>query len=214
MFLNFSKLAKPRENQIQNRAVSSFSNKPSMDSSTKGKGKVIGNDEEESEETVRVPRPKWYVALMNESFHGKCRIHQNNRRNFFCFICRTAFCHDCVDPHYPHPRIQGIEDGMVGLEEISKLMDCSDIQTRFSAYDEKKIPLKPKHTEMSIKECKKFISKAFMFCSLSCKVEHELEKVGDLHRICVLEDSSESSSEDDQTVSGSGMDILMNRKQK
>ncbi|XP_020976621.1 uncharacterized protein LOC107637675 isoform X4 [Arachis ipaensis] len=85
--------------------------------------------------------PAWLEGLMRETFFGGCGAHQNqrkNEKNVFCLHCCLSICPHCLPFHRLHPLLQVrryVYHDVVRLDDLEKLIDCSNIQVNYMVYE-------------------------------------------------------------------------------
>ncbi|KAI9126760.1 hypothetical protein K1719_002356 [Acacia pycnantha] len=148
-----------------------------------------------SESGSGVKLPAWLERLMAETFFGGCGVHQSrrkNEKNVFCLHCCLSLCPHCLPSHPSHPLLQVrryVYHDVVRLGDLEKLIDCSNIQA-YTINGAKVIFLKQRPQSRPCKgssnaccTCDRILQDPFLFCSLSCKVDHMVEEGEDLSGI-------------------------------
>ncbi|XWS22958.1 hypothetical protein CRYUN_Cryun29cG0080300 [Craigia yunnanensis] len=129
----------------------------------------------------------WLSSLLQSQFFGPCSDHQElikNEKNLFCIDCSLEFCIHC-EAHSQHRSLRifrYIYQDVVRVKEITKLLDCSQIQTykvnggrtvhlksRPQANDAK--PSTKSKTGTACEACGRYFhGSTNSFCSIECKV--------------------------------------------
>jgi len=79
-------------------------------------------------------KPAWLEALYTEKFFVGCSYHENakkNEKNVCCLDCCTSICPHCLPSHRFHRLLQVrryVYHDVVRLEDLQKLIDCSNVQ--------------------------------------------------------------------------------------
>ncbi|KAJ6400344.1 hypothetical protein OIU84_015907 [Salix udensis] len=105
--------------------------------------------------------PGFKLFSQKNSFDA-CFIHKGarkNERNIFCLDCCVSICPHCLPPHNSHRLLQirrYVYNDVLRLDDAQKLFDCASVQS---------------YTTNSAKY-------PYLFCSISCKVDHILTTKG------------------------------------
>ncbi|KAL7134599.1 hypothetical protein ABFS83_11G038100 [Erythranthe nasuta] len=132
-------------------------------------------------------KPAWMEALYAHKFFAPCSIHDSakkNEKNICCLDCCTSICPHCVLSHRAHRLLQirrYVYHEVVRLEDIDKLMDCSNIQA-YTINAAKVLFIKKRPQNRQFKgsgnyctSCDRSLQEPFIHCSLGCKVEFVLK---------------------------------------
>ncbi|XP_021768430.1 uncharacterized protein LOC110732748 [Chenopodium quinoa] len=141
--------------------------------------------------------PTWLDALLHEKFFEPCLLHSDSssdkksEKNLFCFDCCSSLCPKCLFRHRKHVLLQArryVYNDVLKLSDAEKLMDCSGIQG-YITNSAKVVFLRqrPKSrfnrspsTGNCCFTCNRSLQEPFLFCCLSCKVEHIISTQGSL----------------------------------
>ncbi|KAH6767476.1 hypothetical protein C2S52_018459 [Perilla frutescens var. hirtella] len=130
--------------------------------------------------------PEWLYALLSEKFFNTCIIHEDekrNEKNIFCFDCCEGICPNCFVHHRSHRLLQirrYMYNDVIRIREAQKLMDCAQVQ--FYKTNSAKVvflnqrpPTRPcKNCSSFCVNCDKNLQESYIFCCLSCKLQHLL----------------------------------------
>ncbi|KAK6151676.1 hypothetical protein DH2020_014311 [Rehmannia glutinosa] len=144
-------------------------------------------------------KPAWLEALYVQKFFAPCSIHdtaKKNEKNICCLDCCTSICPHCVLSHRSHRLLQirrYVYHEVVRLEDLEKLMDCSNIQA-YTINAAKVVFIKKRPQNRQFKgsgnyctSCDRSLQEPFIHCSLGCKVDFVLKHYMDLSpflRVC------------------------------
>ncbi|KAI3443928.1 hypothetical protein Pfo_000593 [Paulownia fortunei] len=133
-------------------------------------------------------KPAWLEALYVQKFFGPCSNHDSakkNEKNICCLDCCISICPHCIRRYVYHE--------VVRLEDLQKLMDCSNIQA-YTINAAKVVFIKKRPQNRQFKEsvncctsCDRNLQEPFIHCSLGCKVDFVLKHYKDLSpflRVC------------------------------
>ncbi|GAB4834223.1 Protein RGF1 INDUCIBLE TRANSCRIPTION FACTOR 1 [Ancistrocladus abbreviatus] len=136
------------------------------------------------------PIPQWLDVLLRESFFTPCLIHvsaKKNERNIFCLDCCLNICPQCLHPHRKHRLLQirrYVYHDVLRLKDAEKLMDCSFVQP-YITNSAKVVFLKQRPLTRLFKSsgnacitCHRNLQDPYLFCCLSCKVQHTVATQG------------------------------------
>ncbi|WOK92631.1 hypothetical protein Cni_G01322 [Canna indica] len=137
-------------------------------------------------------KPAWLEALDSQKFFVSCSVHENtkkNEKNICCLDCCTSICPHCVSSHRRHRLLQVrryVYHDVVRLEDLEKLIDCSNVQP-YTINSSKVVFLKKRTQNRQFKgsgnvctSCDRCLQEPFVHCSLGCKVDYLLRKKKDL----------------------------------
>ncbi|KNA16672.1 hypothetical protein SOVF_087090 isoform B [Spinacia oleracea] len=142
------------------------------------------------------PIPKWLDALLHEKFFEPCSVHSDisdkkTEKNLFCFDCCASVCPKCLFRHRKHVLLQArryVYNDVLKLSDAEKLMDCSGIQG-YITNSAKVVFLRQRPMSRLYRTptsgnfcstCNRSLQEPFLFCCLSCKVEHIIATQGSL----------------------------------
>ncbi|KAI3803037.1 hypothetical protein L1987_31185 [Smallanthus sonchifolius] len=144
-------------------------------------------------------KPAWLEALYMQTFFTACQTHENskkNEKNICCLDCCISICPHCVHVHRFHRLLQVrryIYHDVVRLEDLEKLIDCSNIQA-YTINSAKVLFIKKRPQNRQFKgtgnyctSCERSLQEPFIHCSLGCKVDFVLKHYTDLTtflRVC------------------------------
>ncbi|KAL3623997.1 Protein RGF1 INDUCIBLE TRANSCRIPTION FACTOR 1 [Castilleja foliolosa] len=144
-------------------------------------------------------KPTWLEALYVQKFFAPCSIHdtaKKNEKNILCLDCCTSICPHCVLSHRSHRLLQirrYVYHEVVRLEDLERLMDCSNIQA-YTINAAKVVFIKKRPQNRQFKgtgnyctSCDRCLQEPFIHCSLGCKVDFVLKHYMDLSpflRVC------------------------------
>ncbi|KAL6513572.1 hypothetical protein OROGR_021058 [Orobanche gracilis] len=131
--------------------------------------------------------PEWLSGLMNEKFFNACVSHEDarkNEKNIFCLDCCVGICPHCVTHHHCHRLLQirrYVYHDVVRLEDAVKLVDCAHIQS-YTNNSAKVVFLNQRPQSSRLNRtapnfcinCHRNLQPSYLFCSLSCKIQHIL----------------------------------------
>ncbi|XP_057431942.1 protein RGF1 INDUCIBLE TRANSCRIPTION FACTOR 1-like isoform X2 [Lotus japonicus] len=128
--------------------------------------------------------PAWLEALYTETFFVGCSEHENakkNEKNICCLDCCTSICPHCLPSHRFHRLLQVrryVYHDVVRLEDLHKLIDCSNVQVVF-------IKKRPQNRQFKgsasyCTSCDRTLQQPFIHCSLGCKVDFVVKHDKDL----------------------------------
>lgn len=136
--------------------------------------------------------PQWLVALLTEKFFNACIIHEDakkNEKNVFCLDCCEGVCPHCLTPHRSHRLLQirrYVYHDVLRLGDANKLLDCGFVQS-YTTNSAKVIFLNQRPQTRASRGsgscciiCDRGLQDPFLFCSVSCKVQHILKTEGKL----------------------------------
>ncbi|KAL6586224.1 hypothetical protein OROMI_002868 [Orobanche minor] len=144
-------------------------------------------------------KPAWLEALYVQKFFAHCSVHdmaKKNEKNVCCLDCYRSICPHCVLSHGSHRLLQirrYVYHEVVRLEDLEKLMDCSNIQA-YTINAAKVVFIKKRPQNKQFKgsgnyctSCDRSLQEPFIHCSLGCKVDYVLKHYKDLSpflRVC------------------------------
>ncbi|PSS24141.1 Protein of unknown function DUF597 protein, partial [Actinidia chinensis var. chinensis] len=130
--------------------------------------------------------PRWLGALMREKFFNACIIHEEakkNEKNIFCLDCCESICPHCLSPHRNHRLLQirrYVYHDVIRLGDAEKLMDCAFVQS-YTTNSAKVVFLNQRPQARPCRgsgniciSCYRGLQDPYLFCSLSCKLQHIL----------------------------------------
>lgn len=141
--------------------------------------------------------PPWLDALLNEKFFEPCLVHNHDdppatkkpEKNIFCFDCCLSVCPKCLFRHRKHVLLQVrryVYHDVLKLDDAERLMDCYGVQP-YITNSAKVVFLRQRPLTRLFKSpggccftCNRNLQDPFLFCSLSCKVQHVLSTQGSL----------------------------------
>ncbi|KAK4379418.1 hypothetical protein RND71_001280 [Anisodus tanguticus] len=136
--------------------------------------------------------PQWLVALLTEKFFNACIIHEDakkNEKNVFCLDCCEGICPHCLTPHRSHRLLQirrYVYHDVIRVGDADKLLDCAFVQS-YTTNKAKVVFLNQRPQTRpgrgsgnSCIICYRGLQEPFLFCSISCKVQHILNTEGKL----------------------------------
>lgn len=134
--------------------------------------------------------PPWLQALLAEKFFDACSTHKGarkNEKNIFCLDCCISICPHCLSPHNSHRLLQirrYVYNDVLRLDDAQKLFDCAFVQS-YTTNSAKVIFLnhRPQTRIVNIRgnncsTCDRGLQYPYLFCSISCKVDHILRTEG------------------------------------
>ncbi|XP_073282790.1 protein RGF1 INDUCIBLE TRANSCRIPTION FACTOR 1-like [Primulina huaijiensis] len=132
-------------------------------------------------------KPAWLESLYAQKFFASCPIHDSskkNEKNICCLDCCNSICPHCVASHRSHRLLQirrYVYHEVVRLEDLEKLMDCSNIQA-YTINAAKVVFIKKRPQNRHFKgsgnyctSCDRSLQEPFIHCSLGCKVDYVLK---------------------------------------
>jgi len=137
--------------------------------------------------TQSLERPAWLDALLSLEFFVPCKRHsiaKKNERNIFCIDCQDAICQHCLGGHGGHKLVQVrryVYHDVVRLNDISKLVDCSGVQTyiingaRVVFLNQRPQPKPSKALGNVCGHCDRALQEPHHYCCVACKVDSSLE---------------------------------------
>ncbi|KAJ8900224.1 hypothetical protein K2173_024864 [Erythroxylum novogranatense] len=136
------------------------------------------------------PLPSWLQVLLTEKFFNACIVHEDakkNEKNIYCLDCCISICPHCVLPHNSHRLLQirrYVYHDVIRLDDAQKLFDCANVQS-YTTNSAKVVFLNPRpHTRQfrasgnTCNSCDRSLQDTFLFCSLSCKIDHMVRTKG------------------------------------
>ncbi|KAI4380487.1 hypothetical protein MLD38_006672 [Melastoma candidum] len=139
-----------------------------------------------------IQKPAWLDALYTQKFFLVCPEHENskkNEKNVCCLDCCSSICPHCIPSHRLHRLLQirrYVYHDVVRLEDLQKLIDCSNVQA-YTINSAKVIFIKKRPQNRQFKgsvsyctTCDRTLQEPFIHCSLGCKVEYLLKHKKDL----------------------------------
>ncbi|XP_027065682.1 protein RGF1 INDUCIBLE TRANSCRIPTION FACTOR 1-like [Coffea arabica] len=139
-----------------------------------------------------IHKPAWLEALYVQKFFVPCSIHESakkNEKNICCLDCCTSICPHCVMSHRFHRLLQVrryVYHDVVRLEDLEKLIDCSNVQA-YTINAAKVVFIKKRPQNRQFKgsgnfctSCDRCLQEPFIHCSLGCKVDSVLKHYKDL----------------------------------
>ncbi|PKA62449.1 hypothetical protein AXF42_Ash009335 [Apostasia shenzhenica] len=137
-------------------------------------------------------KPSWLEALDTEKFFVGCSAHESakkNEKNICCLDCCTSICPHCVPAHRSHRLVQVrryVYHDVVRLEDLEKLIDCSNVQS-YTINSSKVVFIKKRPQNRQFKgsgnictSCDRSLQEPYIHCSLGCKVDYLLRRRKDL----------------------------------
>ncbi|XWS61953.1 hypothetical protein CRYUN_Cryun07bG0168800 [Craigia yunnanensis] len=128
--------------------------------------------------------PHWLGILLGEKFFDPCIVHDSakkNEKNIFCLNCCITICPYCLPVHRPHRRLQirrYVYQDVIRLSDAQKLINCSLVQP-YTTNSAKVVFLNERPISRPFRgsgnfciKCDRSLQDPFLFCSLSCKVNH------------------------------------------
>ncbi|XP_068641889.1 protein RGF1 INDUCIBLE TRANSCRIPTION FACTOR 1-like [Aristolochia californica] len=139
-----------------------------------------------------IRKPGWLEALNTQRFFVGCSTHENgkkNEKNICCLDCCTSICPHCLPSHRFHRLLQVrryVYHDVVRLEDLEKLIDCSNVQA-YTINSAKVVFIKKRPQSRQFKgsgnyctTCDRSLQEPYIHCSLGCKVEFLLKHNNDL----------------------------------
>ncbi|KAL8062463.1 hypothetical protein ABFX02_02G149000 [Erythranthe guttata] len=152
--------------------------------------------------------PLWLPSLISDKFFKACLIHQDvkkNETNTFCFDCCVPICPQCFPNHTSHRFIQirrYMHNDVIRLVDANKLIDCAQIQCNIVNKEKVMFINKRAQTRQPRSSCNlcvtcttRNLQPSYLYCSLSCKLEHMLTSGCDLSLYLRLAEVHESVME-------------------
>ncbi|GAB4857050.1 hypothetical protein Ancab_014961 [Ancistrocladus abbreviatus] len=153
------------------------------------------------------PIPEWFDVLLRESFFSLCLIHasaKKNERNILCLDCCLSICTQCLPPHRKHRLLQirrYVYHDVLRLKDAEKLMDCSLVQS-YTTNSAKVVFLKQRPLTRLFRSsrnacitCHRNLQDPYLFCCISCKVQHTLATQGSIRAHLSVHQTLETSLE-------------------
>ncbi|KAK6944419.1 PLATZ transcription factor, partial [Dillenia turbinata] len=139
-----------------------------------------------------IRKPAWLEALYTQKFFVGCSIHETakkNEKNICCLDCCTSICPHCLSSHRNHRLVQVrryVYHDVVRLEDLEKLIDCSNVQA-YTINSAKVVFIKKRPQNRQFKgsgnyctSCDRSLQEPYIHCSLGCKVDFVLKHYKDL----------------------------------
>ncbi|KAJ4958577.1 hypothetical protein NE237_025688 [Protea cynaroides] len=139
-----------------------------------------------------IQKPAWLEALYTQKFFVGCSTHETakkNEKNIFCLDCCTSICPHCLLSHRFHRLVQirrYVYHDVVRLEDLEKLIDCSNVQA-YTINSAKVVFIKKRPQSRQFKgsgnyctSCDRSLQEPYSHCSLGCKVDFVLKHNKDL----------------------------------
>ncbi|KAM3687060.1 hypothetical protein ACB098_10G048700 [Castanea mollissima] len=130
--------------------------------------------------------PQWLEILLRDKFFNPCIIHEfakKNEKNIFCLDCSISICPHCVPSHRCHRLLQirrYVYHDVIRLSDAQKLMNCSLVQP-YTTNSAKVVFLNQRPMSRPFRgsgnfciTCDRSLQDPYYFCSLYCKVHHQL----------------------------------------
>ncbi|KAL5985584.1 Protein RGF1 INDUCIBLE TRANSCRIPTION FACTOR 1 [Asimina triloba] len=156
---------------------------------------------------MAIRKPAWLEALTTQNFFVGCSFHENakkNEKNICCLDCCTSICPHCLPSHRYHRLVQVrryVYHDVVRLEDLEKLIDCSNVQA-YTINSAKVIFIKKRPQNRQFKgsgnyciTCDRSLQEPYIHCSLGCKVDYVLKHKKDLSGYLRTCDSWQFSSD-------------------
>ncbi|XP_030478265.1 protein RGF1 INDUCIBLE TRANSCRIPTION FACTOR 1 [Cannabis sativa] len=137
-------------------------------------------------------KPAWLEALYSQKFFAGCSYHENskkNEKNICCLDCCLSICPHCLPSHRFHRLLQVrryVYHDVVRLEDLQKLIDCSNVQA-YTINSAKVVFIKKRPQNRQFKgsgnyctSCDRSLQEPYIHCSLGCKVDYVLKYKKDL----------------------------------
>ncbi|XP_059637552.1 protein RGF1 INDUCIBLE TRANSCRIPTION FACTOR 1 [Cornus florida] len=138
--------------------------------------------------------PRWLEVLLSEKFFNACVIHEEakkNEKNVYCLDCCESICPHCLSPHRSHRLLQirrYVYHDVIRLGDAEKLMDCALVQS-YTTNSAKVVFLNQRPQTRPFRgsgniciTCDRGLQHPYIFCSLSCKLQHILRTAGGLSK--------------------------------
>ncbi|XVF88256.1 hypothetical protein PTKIN_Ptkin19aG0035100 [Pterospermum kingtungense] len=139
-----------------------------------------------------IQKPAWLDALYTQKFFVGCSYHETakkNEKNVCCLDCCISICPHCIPSHRFHRLLQVrryVYHDVVRLEDLQKLIDCSNVQA-YTINSAKVVFIKKRPQNRQFKgavnyctSCDRSLQEPFIHCSLGCKVDFVLKHYKDL----------------------------------
>ncbi|TYH12376.1 hypothetical protein ES288_A06G062600v1 [Gossypium darwinii] len=139
-----------------------------------------------------IQNPAWLEALYTQKFFVGCCYHETakkNEKNVYCLDCCVSICPHCIPSHRFHRLLQVrryVYHDVVRLEDLQKLIDCSNVQA-YTINSAKVVFIKKRPQNRQFKgavnyctSCDRSLQQPFIHCSLGCKVDFLLKHYKDL----------------------------------
>ncbi|KGN60754.1 uncharacterized protein LOC101202757 [Cucumis sativus] len=139
-----------------------------------------------------IQKPAWLEALYNQKFFVGCSFHETskkNEKNICCLDCCISICPHCLSSHRFHRLLQVrryVYHDVVRLEDLQKLIDCSNVQP-YTINSAKVVFIKKRPQNRQFKgsgnfctSCDRSLQEPYVHCSLGCKVDFVLKHKRDL----------------------------------
>ncbi|CAO2819824.1 unnamed protein product [Amaranthus hypochondriacus] len=135
--------------------------------------------------------PPWLNALLNENFFEPCLVHSDSsdpsekkpEKNHFCFDCCSSVCSKCILRHSNHVRLQArryMYNDVLKLTDAESILDCSGVQA-YITNSAQVVFLRQRPKTRQFRgsgngcfTCNRNLQEPFLYCCLSCKVEHKI----------------------------------------
>ncbi|XP_077217485.1 PLATZ transcription factor family protein [Tasmannia lanceolata] len=141
---------------------------------------------------MAIRKPAWLEALNSQKFFVGCSTHESakkNEKNICCLDCCTSICPHCLTSHRFHRLVQVrryVYHDVVRLEDLEKLIDCSNVQA-YTINSAKVVFIKKRPQSRQFKgsgnyctTCDRSLQEPYIHCSLGCKVDFVLKQKKDL----------------------------------
>ncbi|EYU31963.1 hypothetical protein MIMGU_mgv1a024626mg [Erythranthe guttata] len=169
--------------------------------------------------------PLWLSSLISDKFFNACLTHKDvkkNETNTFCFDCCVGICPQCFPNHTSHRFIQirrYMHSDVIRLVDANKLIDCAQIQCNIVNKEKVMFINKRAQTRQPRSSCNlcvtctsRNLQSTYIYCSLSCKLEHILTSGCDLSSYLrfaevhesVMEQTGSLRSDSDSNGDGGG----------
>ncbi|XP_068342992.1 protein RGF1 INDUCIBLE TRANSCRIPTION FACTOR 1-like [Pyrus communis] len=139
-----------------------------------------------------IQKPAWLDALYTEKFFAGCSFHETakkNEKNVCCLDCCISICPHCLPSHRFHRLLQirrYVYHDVVRLEDLQKLIDCSNVQA-YTINSAKVVFIQKRPQNRQFKgsgnyctSCDRSLQEPYIHCSLGCKVDYLLKFKKDL----------------------------------
>ncbi|KAG7021192.1 hypothetical protein SDJN02_17880, partial [Cucurbita argyrosperma subsp. argyrosperma] len=134
-----------------------------------------------------IQKPAWLEALYTQKFFVGCLFHETakkNEKNICCLDCCISICPHCISSHRFHRLLQVrryVYHDVVRLEDLQKLIDCSNVQP-YTINSAKVVFIKKRPQNRQFKgsgnyctSCARSLQEPYIHCSLGCKVDFVLK---------------------------------------
>ncbi|CAB4319132.1 unnamed protein product [Prunus armeniaca] len=134
-----------------------------------------------------IQKPAWLEALYTQKFFAGCSYHETakkNEKNICCLDCCISICPHCLPSHRFHRLLQirrYVYHDVVRLEDLQKLIDCSNVQA-YTINSAKVVFIKKRPQNRQFKgsgnnctSCDRSLQEPYIHCSLGCKVDYLLK---------------------------------------